>query len=179
MITKTIKYACFGLIAMAAVACNNDAKEDVNESTTDANYNEVDADGMKRVAKPVVKPGKYIDLTTGTEVEIIADPTTGIAINSGTQIPVQFYYDPVTLDTIYQNGLVVNSMLINEGDGKYRLDDMKIKIDGDEIKIKTDTSKLKIDGGDMKYKTDGEKIKVDDDEIKIKDAKGKTKIDGN
>lgn len=177
MTTNSIKYACLGLIAMAAVACNNGAKEETSDLTTDSSTTEVDENGMIRIATPVVKAGRYVDLTTGEEIEIIADPTTGIAVNSKTQIPVQFYYDPITLDTIYQNGLRVNSMLIKEGDGKYRLDDMKIKIDGDEIKIKTDSSKLKIDGNDMKFKSGDLKIKTDDDELKAKDANGKVKID--
>ena len=177
MKTNVIKFACIGLVSIAAVACNNDAKETSNDVAIDSTSSVADENGMVRVPTPVVKAGKYVDLTTGEEVEIIADPTTGIAVNSKTQIPVQFYYDPISLDTIYQNGLRVNSMLIKEGDGKYRLDDMKIKIDGDEIKIKTDSSKIKIDGGDMKYKSGDEKIKVDDDEFKSKDANGKVKID--
>jgi hypothetical protein len=177
MITNFLKYVCFGLLAVATVACNNDSRNDTSDLTTDSSTTELDENGMTRVPTPVVKAGKYVDLTTGEEIEVIADPVTGIALNSKTQIPVQFYYDPITLDTIYQNGLVVNTMLIKEGDGKYRLDDMKIKIDGDEIKIKTDSSKLKIDGGDMKFKSGDNKIKTDDDEFKAKDANGKVKID--
>lgn len=147
------------------------------KKNTDSTYVNEDNDGMELVNKPTVKEGEYINLITGEKVSIIADPTTGIAVNSKTQIPVEFYYDPVTLDTLYQNGMVVNRMLIKEGDGKYKLDDMKIKIDGDEIKIKTDSSKLKIDGDDVKMKAGDEKTKMDEQQMKVKTDEGKVKID--
>lgn len=160
-------------VAVIFTACNNDKK--VEDGTNDTVV--TDDDGMEVVEKPVVKEGEYVNLISGEKVNIIADPTTGIAVDSKTQIPVEFYYDPVTLDTLYQNGMVVNRMIIKEGEGKYRLDDMKIKIDGDEIKIKTDTSKLKIDGEDMKIKNGDEKTKIDNDEMKMKSPEGKVKID--
>jgi len=160
-------------LAIVFTACNNDKKIEDN-NTESAN---VDNDGMVVVAKPTVKEGEYVSLISGEKVNIIADPTTGIAVDSKTQIPVEFYYDPITLDTLYQNGMVVNRMLIKEGDGKYKLDDMKIKIDGDEIKIKTDTSKIKIDGDDMKIKSGDDKTKMDEQQMKVKSEEGKVKID--
>lgn len=162
-------------LAIIFTACNNDTKTEDN--TVDADNTEVENDGMEVVEKPIVKEGEYINLISGEKVTIIADPTTGIAVDSKTQIPVEFYYNPTTLDTLYQNGMVVNRMLIKEGEGKYKLDDMKIKIDGDKIKIKTDTSKLKIDGDEMKMKDGEEKTKMDNDEMKIKSPSGKVKID--
>lgn len=158
-------------IAMLATACNNDKTAD---DAADSTYN---TDETITVDKPTVKEGEYVNLTSGETVTIVRDPETGIAIDSKTQIPVQFYYDPVTLDTMYQSGMVVNNLLIKEGDGKYKLDDMKIKIDGDEIKIKTDTSKLKIDGNEMKMKTADGKMKVDGDDGKIKTDDTKIKVD--
>ena len=109
-----------------------------------------------------------MNLSSGEKVIIVKDPTTGIAIDSKTQIPVQFYYDPVTLDTMYQSGMVVNNLLIKEGEGKYKLDDMKIKIDGDKMKMKTDDGKMNVDGEDGKIKTDDTKIKVEDGDMKVK-----------
>lgn len=165
---------------MLATACNNGNKTDSNADTTNFNSE----DGTTTVAEPVVREGEYVNLASGEKVTIVKDPTTGIAIDSKTQIPVQFYYDPVTLDTMYQSGMVVNNLLIKEGEGKYKLDDMKIKIDGDKIKIKTDSSKLKIDGEETKMKTtdgkmkvDGEdgKIKTDDTKIKVEDGETKVK----
>ncbi len=162
-------------LAMVFTACNNDAK---NQSDADSTYNEtMTNDGMEEVSTPKVRGGEYVNLSSGEKVTIIADPTTGIAVDSKTQIPVEFYYDPVSMDTLYQNGMVVNRMLIAEGKGKYKLDDMKIKIDGDKIKIKTDTSKIKIDGDEMKIKTDDEKLKVDGEDMKMKNPDGKLKVE--
>ncbi len=158
---------------MLATACNNDNKQsDTADSST---YNS--EEGTTTVADPVVKEGEYVNLTSGEKVNIVKDPATGIAIDSKTQIPVQFYYDPVTLDTMYQSGMVVNNLLIKEGKGKYKLDDMKIKIDGDKIKIKTDSSKLKVDGDEMKMKTPDGKMKVDGEDGKIKTDDTKIKVE--
>ena len=159
-------------VAMLTTACNNDkTADDATDSISSTD------DGTMTVEKYTVKEGEYVNLTSGEKVTIVKDPETGIAIDSKTQIPVQFYYDPVTLDTMYQSGMVVNNLLIKEGDGKYKLDDMKIKVDGDEIKIKTDTSKLKIDGNEMKMKTADGKMKVDGDDGKIKTDDTKIKVD--
>lgn len=160
--------------AMLATACNNDKK--VNESGDTLTYN--DDDGMVDVPTPEVREGTYVNLASGEEVSIVRDSITGIAIDRKTQIPVEFYYDPVTMDTLYQNGMVVNHLLVKEGDGKYKLDDMKIKIDGDKIKIKTDSSKLKVDGDEMKMKAGDDKMKVDGEETKVKTGDGKLKVDG-
>ena len=171
---KNLTYlAAASILFLGASACNN--QKDASADATEASNNNQE---MAVVQKPVVKSGKYINLSTGQDVYIISDSISGIAIDSLSRSPIQFYYDPVTLDTLYANGLVVNNMLINDGDGKYRLDDTKIKIDGDEIKIKNGGSKIKIDGDDMKIKDPNGKTKVDDnEEFKSKDANGKVKID--
>jgi hypothetical protein len=153
------------MIASVFAACNNKQKSASKEADSSVNRSN---DGMVTIKKSTVKSGSYVNLNTGENVYVIPDPITGVAIDSITQIPIEFYYNPITLDTIYQNGLTVNHMLINLGDGKYKLDDMKIKIDGDEIKIKTDTSKIKVDGTDMKVKSGDQKTKITDDIIKVK-----------
>ncbi len=159
--------------AMLATACSNDKKTD--ETVNDDSYS--NDEGMVNAPKPEVREGEYVNLVSGEKVAIVRDSITGIAIDSKTQIPVEFYYDPVTLDTIYQNGMVVNGLLVKEGEGKYRLNDMKIKIDGDEIKIKSDSSKLKIDGDEMKMKTGDNKMKIDGPDGKIKTEDTKMKVD--
>lgn len=162
-----MKKTILNLLTIACVfaACNNNQKSTSKEVDSTRNGSN---DGMITIKKSTVKSGTYVNLSTGQKVYVIADPITGVAIDSITQIPIEFYYNPITLDTIYQNGLTVNHMLINLGNGKYKLDDMKIKIDGDEIKIKTDTSKIKIDGTDMKIKSGDQKTKITDDTIKVK-----------
>lgn len=159
--------------AMLATACNNDKK---NQNDADSlTYNE--EDGTTTMPKPEVREGEYVNLASGEKVNIVRDPATGIAVDSKTQIPVEFYYDPVTLDTMYQSGMVVNHLLIKEGEGKYRLDSLKIKVDGDEIKIKGDSSKLKVDGDEMKMKSGDDKMKVDGSDGKIKTSDTKMKVE--
>ena len=171
---KNLTYlAAASILFLGVSACNN--QKDASADATEATSNNQE---MVVVEKPAVKSGKYINLSTGQDVYIISDSISGVAIDSLSRSPIQFYYDPITLDTLYANGLIVNNMLINDGDGKYRLDDTKIKIDGDEIKIKNGDSKIKIDGDDMKIKDENGKIKIDDnEEFKSKDANGKVKID--
>ena len=71
-------------------------------------------------------------------------------------------------DTLYQTGIVVNHAIMR-ADGKWMLDDTKIKRDGDQIKIKfPDGDKIKVDGDEMKSKDEDGKIKVDGDSIKVK-----------
>lgn len=170
-----MKKTILSLIAAASIlaACNNNKKDTTSADSISMNTDET---MVTTTENPVVKPGKYKNLSTGEEVEIISDPTTGIAVDTKTQLPVQFYFDPITLDTLYQNGMKVNNMLVNLGDGKYKLDDMKIKIDGDQIKIKTDTSKVKIDANSYKSKIGDDKTKIVDDKMKIKDENGKVKV---
>ena len=163
----------FAVTAMLATACNNAQKAGDDSDTTVYNSDE----GLTTVSKPEVKEGDYVNLISGEKVSIVRDPVTGIAVDSKTQIPVEFYYDPITLDTMYQSGMVVNRLLIKEGEGKYKLDNMKIKIDGDEIKIKTDSSKLKIDGDKMKMKSGDDKMKVDGEDGKIKTSDTKIKVE--
>jgi len=162
---KNLTYlAAASILFLGVSACNNQKGASDDESSTN-----VDNQEMTVVDKPVVRSGQYINLSTGEDVYIISDSISGVAIDSISRSPIQFYYDPITLDTLFANGLIVNNMLINDGDGKYRLDDTKIKIDGDEIKIKTGDSKIKIDGDDMKTKDENSKTKVDDnEEIKVK-----------
>lgn len=156
-----------------ATACNNNKKAGNATDNTDYTAD----DGMTAVPAPEVREGEYVNLISGEKVNIVKDSTTGIAVDSKTQIPVEFYYDPVSLDTMYQNGMVVNHMLIKEGEGKYKLDDMKIKIDGDQIKIKSDSGKLKVDGDEMKMKSGDEKMKIDGEDGKIKSDAGKIKVE--
>jgi RNase P/RNase MRP subunit p29 len=56
-----------------------------------------------------------------------------------------------------------------QADGKWMLDETKVKRDGDKIKIKyEDGTKIKIDGEEMKLKDEDGKIKIDGDSIKVK-----------
>lgn len=167
---KTI-HGFFLAAAMTSVlgACNNDRTADSDNSTE----TEMTA-GTTEAA--VVEPGTYVDLNTGKEVYIVRDESTGYATDSIAKVPVEFYVNTSTNDTLFRTGQVVNNMLTQE-EGKWKLDDTKVKVDGDEIKIKDGDYKVKIDGDESKVKDGDYKKKVDGDEVKIKDGDSKTKIE--
>ena len=75
-----------------------------------------------------------------------------------------------TMDTFFgKTNQVVNNALIHEGDD-WEVDEAKIKIDEDEMKVKNpDGSKMKVDEDETKVKNpDGSKTKTEDGETKIK-----------
>jgi hypothetical protein len=155
-------------MTVALMACNNDGKTD--------NAADADMDMSVATTESQVEPGTYVDLNTGKEVYIVRDESTGYATDSIAKVPVEFYVNTSTNDTLFRTGMVVNNMLIEE-EGKWKLDESKVKIDGDEIKIKDGDSKVKIDGDESKVKDGDYKKKVDGDEVKIKDGDSKTKIE--
>ncbi|RYZ78280.1 MAG: hypothetical protein EOP04_30015 [Proteobacteria bacterium] len=113
----------------------------------------------------------YVDLRSGGTVR--RDDASGRYVDESGS-PVDFYVDMNTRDTFYGlTGQVVNNALIHENDN-WRVDDSKIKVDGDEMKIKDGDSKTKIEGDEYKSKSGDTKVKVDGDETKIKS--GDTKI---
>lgn len=156
-------------MTVALMACNNEGN--TADSTSEM---EMDATTSGTVAK--VEPGTYVDLTTGKTVYIIRDEKTGYATDSVAKVPVEFYVNTSTNDTLFRTGMVVNNLLIEE-EGKWKLDETKVKIDGDEIKIKDGDSKVKVDGEESKTKDGDYKKKVDGNDVKIKDGDSKIKIE--
>ncbi|MDP3469266.1 MAG: hypothetical protein Q8S11_13080 [Daejeonella sp.] len=160
---KNIKSILFAVvIGSAFIGCNSNQKNDMDGDTTmtseESEYYEPEAR---------VEPGNYTNLSTGKTVYIIMDPQTGWAIDSIERVPVEFYTNNAG-DTLFQTGVVVNHVL-RQADGKWMLDETKVKRDGDKLKIKyPDGSKLKIDGDEMKMKDEDGKIKIDGDSIKVK-----------
>src|SRR5690349_6602940 len=112
----------------AFAACNNDRTADSDATGSDT---EMTTAGTTTAA--VVEPGTYVDLNTGKEVYIVRDETTGYATDSIAKVPVEFYVKTSTNDTLFRTGQVVNNMLLQE-EGKWKLDETKVKVDGDEIK---------------------------------------------
>lgn len=124
-----------------------------------------------------VEPGTYIDLNTGDSISVIADPETGYAINSETKKPVYLYVNN-NRDTIFTTGVVVNDKIYLTEDGYYEVDETKVKVDDEEIKIKYADYKKKVDGDDYKIKDGDYKLKVEGDgDIKLKDGDYKRKVD--
>lgn len=158
-----LKALSFAVIGTTVMACNNKNAEDGTTDTTMMS----ESSEMTMTSTAKVVPGTYKDLSTGKMIYIVADPQTGWAVDSISKVPVEFYIDN-SGDTLFQTGLVVNQAIM-KSDGKWMLDETKIKRDGDDIKIKySDGSKVKMDGEDLKIKTDDGKIKVEDDTVKVK-----------
>jgi hypothetical protein len=123
-----------------------------------------------------VKNTHYVDLNTGAPVDLYYDADSRTTYNRDNDRPVEFYINTNTGDTVYGKGrFVVNGYLIREDDGSFSFDDTKVKVDGDELKIKGEDFKLKIDGDEMKFKNGDYKEKRDGDEVKIKDGDKKIK----
>lgn len=160
---SSLKVLSLALISTAVIACNNKGAGDGDTDTTMMS----ESSEMTTTSTAKVVPGTYKDLNTGKTVYIIADPETGWAVDSISKVPVEFYIDN-NGDTLFQTGLVVNHAIM-KSDGKWTLDETKIKRDGNDIKIKySDGSKVKMEDEDLKIKTEAGKIKVDDDTVKVK-----------
>lgn len=117
---------------------------------------------------------RYIDLSTGENVELREDEKTGLMVNAETGEPVRIYVDTRSKDTIWgTSGKVINGYVYKDAAGgwEYRGEDYKQK-SGDDSKVKGDGDEYKIKNGD--YKKEVEK----DGDITIKNGDTKIKIDG-
>lgn len=142
--------------------------------------------------------GRYLNLTSGEEVVMVKDEK-GRMVEKETGRPVMLYVDQEKEDTFYGvTGRKINGQLrkVSRDSYVYFDGEQEIKIDGDEYKVKTGSSKEKwdADGSEYKYKDDDIKIKNDGDykvkgpgytkkvdedgDVKIKTNDKKIKIDG-
>jgi hypothetical protein len=152
----------FTLVLSAGLgACNNntgangDATDSTGETTTLNAHMNSNTDSQ----------GQYVDLNTGRSVK--RDNATGRYVDDAGN-PVDFYVDVNSKDTFYgENGKNVNNAVIYTN-GEWQLDDTKIKIDGDEIKMKSGDTKVKMEDDEYKRKTDDSKLKADEDGVKVK-----------
>jgi hypothetical protein len=117
-----------------------------------------------------------IDPVTNVPIEIYYDTVNYVTINRQTKSPVDFYILN-GVDTVHgATGLVVNGLLLRGEQGTFHLDSAKVKIDGDEIKVKyADGRKVKWEKGKMKIKEWGTKAKSKEDKIKMKDEWGRVR----
>lgn len=111
------------------IACYGTSSKDEPNNTTDKSST------GKSFEEPIVKSGHYYNLNSGERIKIIADSLTGLAIDSSSNMLVEFYLDKTTKDTFYQTGLKVNHLLIKNKDGSYTFDERKVKINGEQIII--------------------------------------------
>jgi hypothetical protein len=115
----------------------------------------------------------YVDPSTGDSVQIWMDQSTHKLRNKrDNNSLVTLYVDPVTADTLYGEGYVVNDLVVKMPDGKYKVDDSKVKIEGNKIKYKDGSYKGKVKVSDDKVKAkEGHhnvKEKVSGDTLKVK-----------
>lgn len=137
---------------------------------------------------------RFLDLNTGSSVELIEDEESGLLVEKESGRAVKIYVDRETRDTVWgATGTVINGMLYEtrEGDWKFKREEdewklkmadgeYKVKVDGDEYKEKWgDDYKVKRDDGEYKIKRGDYKKEVErDGDVTIKDGNKKIKIDG-
>lgn len=163
-------------MTFALMSCNNKKSADGGASTDSiVESTDMTTSTTTATTSHKVVPGTYVDLNTGKKVYIVRDTSSGYATDSIAKVPIDFYINSETSDTLDRTGMVVNHMLVQE-DGKWKLDETKVKIDGDKMKIKDGDSKTKIDGDKSKVKDGDYKEKMNGDDGKIKDGDTKIKI---
>lgn len=152
--------------------------QEANTEKNDLKSDEIKPEQPATESVEQVNNSKYVDLKTGQPVDLYYDSKKKKTYSATNDEPVDLYVNVATGDTIYGEGrFVVNNYVLKTEDGKYKLDNKKVKIDGDEIKIKEGNKKFKMSAEEMKMK-DGDtdvKIKADADESKIKTDEMKTK----
>ena len=102
---------------------------------------------------------RYIDPNTGAPVDLYYNAQEKMTYNRENDKPVKFYVNTNTGDTVYGKGrYIVNGYIIRGEDGTFRLNDAKVEMDGDELKVIGENGKLKVDDDEIKYK-DGKDYK--------------------
>jgi len=102
----------------------------------------------------------YYDLNKNEPVTLVKDENTGLMIDAETKKPVYIYVNEETNDTIFgATGKIINGSIIKMEDGKYKYDDLKVKLDEDgDFKIKDGDYKRKVEAdGDTKVKDGDDK----------------------
>lgn len=172
------------VMAIVSIASCNET------SSTSSSTDSLKAADGSTTASPMSADGatktSYVDLYSGSAVEVRKDTATGHYINIQTNEPLEYYVDPSTADTFDIAGRIVNNAIAKGPDGKYILDeskiktaDGKIKVQGDgDIKIKDGDIKVKLEtNGDIKMKSGDSKEKIKGDKYKSKDESGKVKVE--
>lgn len=153
-------------------ACNNNADTDADATGDSVTATTTSQNNASTDTRKVV----YYDLQTKAPVEVTQDEKSHQYVEVSTHKPLTFYYDPVSQDTFDVRGRLVNNALVLT-DGKYKVDEAKVKSDEDAFKIKTEEMKMKVESdGDMKMKTDDKKVKSDEDTYKEKTDDSKLKV---
>lgn len=156
------------------------------QDTSDTQRIESEADSPAATDQPIrdnsnmnESSNQYVDLKTGQNTELYYDNDKKRVYSAATNEPVDLYVNVATGDTVYGRGrYIVNNYVVKSSEGTYKLDDKKVKVTNDGLKIKDGDKKLKIEDGEMKIKDGDKKYKMDGDEEKLKTDDRKEKRDG-
>lgn len=164
-LVKGIAMCMFAACTMGAFAQTDTTRKDTSRPQQDS----------MRHSYPV-QDFRITDLSTSQPIDIYYDTVNYIVVNRVTNHPVE-YYILNGVDTVHgETGLIVNGMLTRLADGTYDLDSAKVKVDGDEIKLKyADGRKVKWENGKMKVKEWGTKVKSKTDKEKMKNQWGRVR----
>lgn len=171
------QFIALSAMAVFALASCNSANSDedmISDSTT--------VISTENTSSTDRAPELY-NLETKEKVNVVYDEKSKQYVGETSGDPIHFYYDPISRDTFDSRGRLVNNALVYV-DGKYNLDEAKVKSDEDSYKMKIADLKVKMEAdGDTKIKNDDMKIKETDDksklktdDVKIKQTDDKTKI---
>jgi hypothetical protein len=159
------RYFILGVAAITAISFTSCDSDNNSEDTTMTDSTSISTEMSGTTEAGGAMGSSYVDLKTGKSVR--RDDASGRYVDESGS-PVDFWVDVNTRDTFYGSaGTNVNNALIYDG-GDWRVDDSKIKIDGDEVKIKDEAGKTKIEGNEYKDKTSDTKVKSEGDETKVK-----------
>lgn len=168
---KTLRTCLAGALVLGSLLCSVQLT-----AQTDTARKKMDSAMQNPARSNEAMAYTYIDLNTGDTLDYWFDSEKKTVMNRTSNMPVEFYVNTYTGDTVYGRGrFVINGLLLKGEDGKWKFDESKVKIDGDELKIKDGNRKLKIDGDEVKVKDGGRKVKLDGDEGKVKDKNTDTK----
>ncbi len=86
----------------------------------------------------------YKDIKTGDPLNLRLDSITGLVVNKTSGIPVDFFINSQSGDTVSSQGYIVNNMLVNK-DGLYSIDDSKVSKKGKQLWDISGNTELKYD----------------------------------
>ena len=83
---------------------------------------------------------EYYDLQTNRPVDVLKDTNSHQYVDLSTHKPLVYYYEAISHDTFDIRGRIINNALILK-DGKYSIDETKIKSDMDAFKARANGMK--------------------------------------
>jgi hypothetical protein len=114
----------FVFVALTMNSCNN------NSDTSRRDDSAVTSEKTKlkiNSAYRIKRDATYVDLSTSKKVVLKEDTVNHIIRDANTGFPVPFFIDIDTNDTVDEHGRIVNNALLPGENGKWKLDEGKLK----------------------------------------------------